>query len=362
MSEAIKKSLPASLDRGEGGSGGDETIIKIENSSKLAVIELSTKAVKMIIGDTRSINGEFDFADYKNFAELTNTGESNSADNIIDFDIFFKKVFPAVDKMLNIARGYKVGAVYSVATAVYRSAIEREKILEYIKDKFGLNVRIISKEEEALASFDAFRFSGKKYIGAGVENILMIDQGGGSTQVLVRKGSDLEFNYSVDLGTVSLKNEMANILKNDGSLADALKTIRSKIKERLEIPLEKHSIGHDIDCCVGLGTAITRSTGVRSNKYQHGMVLAKNKIAEKIEMIGEEIMLTEKKYLDFIFKTYNKPIDYKYFDNTLSMFLGLPIYLEIMDKYKADKIIVSGTALRYGIFWQKASKINSLSI
>ena len=40
-------------------------------------------------------------------------------------------------------------------------------------------------------------------------------------------------------------------------------------------------------------------------------------------------------------------------DNILNSRLSLPMYLEIMDRFKLEEVVVSNTGLFYGIFLEK---------
>lgn len=59
---------------------------------------------------------------------------------------------PAIIKMRNILKQEQVDVVYSVATAAYRTAKNRDEIISFVKERTGINVRILSKKEESMAT------------------------------------------------------------------------------------------------------------------------------------------------------------------------------------------------------------------
>ncbi|MBK7336636.1 MAG: hypothetical protein IPJ00_10865 [Saprospirales bacterium] len=96
--------------------------------------------------------------------------------------------------------------LYSVATAAYRTAINRDEIISKIREECGINVKILSKKEEALATLTAFAFSKPSTVNLSqTDKVIMIDQGGGSTELTLFQGSELIDSYSLNLGTTVLK-------------------------------------------------------------------------------------------------------------------------------------------------------------
>ena len=99
------------------------------NDSKIAVLELSTKAVKLLIGkdqDAIKSSSVFSFDNFLRNADKTETGKGLNAQNEMDMRYFQRKVMPAIIKMRNILKQEQVDVVYSVATAAYRTAKNRD--------------------------------------------------------------------------------------------------------------------------------------------------------------------------------------------------------------------------------------------
>ncbi len=84
------------------------------------------------------------------------------------------------------------------ATAAVRTAQNREKFLEKVRELCGLSVEVISGEEEAEIGI----------LGAlGNADGGVIDVGGASTEVVVKKAGALVYKKSVDVGVVRLKDK-----------------------------------------------------------------------------------------------------------------------------------------------------------
>lgn len=149
---------------------------------KIAVLELSTKAVKLLIGknqDEIMSMEKFSFDNFLREAQKTETGKGLDSQNVMDMNYFDTRVIPTIKRMKQIMREEEVNVVYTVATAAYRAAKNREDILSVIRQKIGINVRILSKKEESLATLFAYSISTSYKMDLNnSSHVIMIDQGG----------------------------------------------------------------------------------------------------------------------------------------------------------------------------------------
>ncbi len=108
----------------------------------------------------------------------------------------------AVASFFGQAKGEGAEEVYAFATAAVRSAQNRLSFLERVEGLCGLKVEVIAGETEAEIGL----------LGAlGEEDGGVIDIGGASTEIVVKKQSKIVYKKSVDLGVVRLKDECENI-------------------------------------------------------------------------------------------------------------------------------------------------------
>lgn len=328
-------------------------------NAKIATLELSTKAVKLLIGkDQEQIKTStfFSFDFFLRNADKTETGKGLNAQNEMDMQYFQRKVMPVIMKMKNIMRKEGVDVVYSVATAAYRTAKNRDEIINYIKNRAGINVRILSKREESMSTLVAYSLSTSYKLELNNSpHIIMIDQGGGSTEVSVFDNMTLAGSYSINLGTTALRNILFLEAETDTSIEEALKKSDQKIKERLTVlykNMENIMYSNGDTFCVSVGTAITKATGKKKNAAQHDTILSKLQIEDKIAKSNERILqqfdtVGELNNFDFEASQGNKELD-----RIITMRLGLPMFISLMERFNISKIHVSGTGLWYGIYYQ----------
>ena len=337
------------------------------NNPKIAVLELSTKAVKCLIGKDQDVirNATIDEFNFQNFirnANKTETGKGLDSQNEMDMSYFERNVLPTIRNWKRVMQTENVDVVYTVATAAYRTARNRDEIVSFIKNKTGINVRILSKKEESVSTMFAYLFSSKyKQEMLTSEHVIMIDQGGGSTEVSVFSQNDLINSYSINLGTTALRNILFLDSDRCTPVGEALSRSDQKIKERL-ITFYKNmgeAMTSDTESfCISVGTAITHATGGKNNAAQHDRVMTREKIEDCINACTEAILsqfdtVGDLNDFDFEASKVNKKLD-----DQITMRLGLPMFLSLMDKFNIKEIHVSGTGLWYGIYLQHLHNIS----
>ena len=62
---------------------------------------------------------------------------------------------------------------------------------------------------------------------------VMVDQGGGSTEVSVFNQGELEGSYSINLGTTALRNILTKDVSPDTTMRDALRKSDQMLRERM---------------------------------------------------------------------------------------------------------------------------------
>lgn len=338
---------------------GKTILNPFNETGNYGVLELSTKAVKLLIGNKAQIlKNPFNFDYFLRQSEKTETGKGLDADNVMNLDYYWNCVIPAIKKMLYIADNENIGILYAVATAAYRTAKNRTEIIEMIRHECGINVQILSKKEEAAATLSAFLFSCPRHISIGAAQIgLVIDQGGGSTEICLFKGNQGEIldTYSLNVGTTVQKNMLFQNINAQTSLKDAFEMNEILLKKRLTPLYNLPSLKENkIDFCVALGTAITTATHKVGNARQHGTILTLDKIKETIHNIDQILNIRYTNMLE-LWRDMEKRKHIREnpsLDNTVIMRIGLPFYAEIMTHLGINELVVSGTGLWYGVYFE----------
>ncbi|MCW5800212.1 MAG: Ppx/GppA family phosphatase [Nitrospira sp.] len=122
---------------------------------------------------------------------------------------------------------YQVEATAVVATSAVRDAGNRQQFLDLIAHETGLEVEIISGEEEARRTTLGIR-SG---LPAGVTDMLAVDIGGGSTECILDRPGQPLIVRSIDIGVVRLSER---VLHSDPPTGEELRQAHDWIRTETE--------------------------------------------------------------------------------------------------------------------------------
>ncbi len=330
---------------------------------KIAILELSTKAVKMMWGEMRRLTYGFDFSHFHNLSNLTNTGDCLDKNSNLEVGKFKQYVLPSIESLLQEAKKEKITHLYCIGTAVFRNAQNIQEILDLLKKETNLEVKIISPVTEAQLSLSAFLWSSAIIVAEFKKDIIMMDQGGGSVQICWFERDEnltysLNTNHDFSLGTTTLKKMLLNDFANDTPLEDAFQEMEDYIDKTMGKYFKKLSqeMGNAVKSCFAMGTAITKATGKTSNRNQHLTHLTKKQILDVIQYSEKEILKNYENIED-IQHDMGFSSNKNELEHLVIMRLGLPMYIKMMETWNVPEIVVSGTALRYGLYWQKLQEM-----
>ncbi len=311
---------------------------------KIGVFDIGTRAIRLLIGDSENLNYR------KNFGLLTWLGEGFDAEGKLNWD----KIIKTFDVMRDfLIEGEKEGVeVYiTVATAALRKAKNRDQFVNAIRDLFGLEVIILNDEEEAYLSLLSAFCHFQNQIEEG-QPIILIDQGGGSTEISCGELLASRFHFrgliSLDLGSLKLKKMFLSKpeLTVFESYLYILRYIEETIAQQKEFPELQ---GRNPTQAFGMGSAITNITGVKGNRKQHGRVIT----LERMNYILNSRLSSYKQSnvkLGKLIEDAKKYGHYEDLERELLSIYGLPVYQHLLKSFHLDRLTVCGYGLRYGVF------------
>lgn len=103
----------------------------------------------------------------------------------------------AISDYVTICRESEVERIESIATSAVRDASNGDAFIAELRERFALSARVLDGEEEARLT----------YMGATAEHppsepTLVVDIGGGSTELIVGTGREIAFHASLQAGVV----------------------------------------------------------------------------------------------------------------------------------------------------------------
>lgn len=237
-----------------------------------------------------------------------------------------KRAFLALQSFQETIQKYKTSKTICVATSALRDAPNGKLFVTWIKKELQLEIEIIDGKKEA------------KYGAIAVNNLLpdtegiTIDIGGGSADLaLIKKGKIVD-TYSLDLGTVRLKELFFDKGK---PLEEAIAYIHSALEA-----LPGHFSHHR---AIGIGgTARTLSKSImKSTQYPLDKLHAYRYEAAEQHEYFEKIYRSSAKGLKCF------PLKYSRFDTIRE---GTLIFDELLKHMGVEEVVTSSVGVREGIF------------
>ncbi|MBI4687983.1 MAG: Ppx/GppA family phosphatase [Nitrospirae bacterium] len=163
----------------------------------LASIDVGTNTFRLLIAEADG-NGIMEI-----YSEriITRIGEGVSLDGLLKKEAIARGI-GALKRFAGVISRYRIDALSAVATSAMREARNREDFLKKAKDEAGIDVRIISGEEEARKTFLGM------ITGIPVsDTALTVDIGGGSTEIIAAKNTEPLYLKSLPYGVVYLTDK-----------------------------------------------------------------------------------------------------------------------------------------------------------
>lgn len=219
---------------------------------KYAIVDIGANSVRMIIYDIDTENGNFTpVYSARNMLGLAayKDGERLSADGI-------GKLSAVIRDYLARANSIPCDKFSAFATASLRGLSNSHDIIELIKERFGVDIDIISGEEEATYDFDAIRYRfGKDVFPHGV----VVDMGGGSTEMILFENERAVSLVSMQLGCVMLgKKFIPDIKKALFPCGEQSESIINYTEETLAQNISFRNKGENVYLIGGTGRAIAK--------------------------------------------------------------------------------------------------------
>lgn len=193
-------------------------------AARVAVVDLGTNSTRLLVADVRG--GEV--TEVARRTSVTRLGEGVDATGRLDE--------AAVERVCETLAGYRAaidelaaGRTVAVATSAVREAENGESFRRLVLERFGIDARTISGEEEARLTFLGAT-SGRR---AGEGPVLVLDIGGGSTELVVgAPGEEPAFHASTPAGSVrQTERHLADDPPRPEQVAGAAEEVRLIIEE-----------------------------------------------------------------------------------------------------------------------------------
>ncbi|HEX2084112.1 MAG TPA: Ppx/GppA phosphatase family protein [Solirubrobacteraceae bacterium] len=302
---------------------------------RVAVVDIGTNSTRLLIAEVE---------DGRVTRELTRQSRVTRLGQGVDLtgalaDEAMHRVFAVLDDYRAAIDAHAVDRTTAVLTSAVRDATNGARFTETVRTRYGLDAETIPGAEEAALTF----------LGATSERdpdqpgeSVVIDIGGGSTEVVVGRGQDVSFFVSMQVGVV---RQTERHVHSDPPEHDELTALAAEVEEivHTEVPSEvRERVEHAI-AVAGTATsaaAIDLALDPYDPDRVHGHRID---VARLEELLARLAQMTNEKRRDVVGL---------HPDRAPTIVAGVVILLEVLRAFGIDRVEVSehdilrGAALR----------------
>ena len=280
---------------------------------KFAAIDIGTNAARLLIGEVRMTNLGLQIQKLGYYRSPLRLGDDVFSKGKISASKL-KQFIQTMQAFQLLATAHQVTALRTVATSAMREASNNKKVAKEILQQTGLQIEVISGEEEAQLIFNAFELL---HLGRQAQYIV-VDVGGGSTEISVFEEGKRRASQSFELGTLRLLNQ-----KVAPNIWDTFKTW-----------IQTHAKVQEAHIVFGTGGNINRALKMLPNKS------AKISLKDLVQLHGKLSPLTLNQRIEqFQLKA----------DRADVIVPALEIYIAALSALEQEHIVVPKIGLADGI-------------
>jgi len=189
---------------------------------RVAAIDMGTNSTRLLVADV--VDGRIEVV--RRESQVTGLGRGVEISGQLSTEAL-ESVFAATRDYLAIIGELGVADTFAFATSAARDADNSAAFIAELRERFGLQARILDGGEEAELTYLGARG------GCGDGTTMIIDIGGGSTEIVVGSDGEPVFNASLQLGVVRhterhlhadppQTNELESLSEDVGDAIDAV--------------------------------------------------------------------------------------------------------------------------------------------
>ena len=308
------------------------------STRRFAAIDIGTNTILMLIAELEG-NGAFRVLDDQ--AEIARLGEGVDRTRRIGSGGEERSV-GVLKSYLKRCRGLGVDEIVAVGTSALRDADNAGDFKARLRQELGLDLRVLSGEEEAAYSYLAVQ----RGLPLEGKEVLVVDVGGGSTELVWGEGDVVRRTVSLDLGSVRLTERfLISDPVREEECAELSKTIDREI-EQLRVHWQ---IGHSLDTMVGIAGTFTTLAAIEKGLRQyshsevHGSRLSRDEVQRQLRLFKGKTLSQRKEIAG---------LEPKRADVILA---GALLIDRIMAFFLVDQATVSDQGIRYGLLHERLS-------
>jgi exopolyphosphatase / guanosine-5'-triphosphate,3'-diphosphate pyrophosphatase len=159
---------------------------------KVAAIDCGTNTVKLLIGDLPDVAVRE--------MRIVRLGQGVDATGRLAAEAL-ERTFAALDEYAALIAEHGATRIRFCATSATRDAANADVFVAGVRSRLGVEPEVVSGDEEAALAFDG---AVRNLRTPPEDPVLVIDIGGGSTELVLGSGAGVQASVSMDIGSVRL--------------------------------------------------------------------------------------------------------------------------------------------------------------
>jgi exopolyphosphatase/guanosine-5'-triphosphate,3'-diphosphate pyrophosphatase len=299
-----------------------------------AAIDVGTNSVKLHVGE-RLEDGEW--RPMVDRSEITRLGEGLGQNGRLGEEPI-RRTVAAIVGLTDDARDAGAEAIAAVGTAGLRQAANADVFLEAVREQAGVEVEVISGEEEARLSY----LAAASVLAVGAGRLGVFETGGGSSQFTFGESGRVEERFSLDLGAVPVTERFGlDRAVGEETVAAARQAIAAELGVLDGRP--------PLDVLLGIGGNVTNLAGVQLGLERHDPGRIRGLQLEAAE-VDRQIELYRTRDADG--RRGIRGLQPKRAEVILA---GACIVRTVLDKLGRESLTVSDQGLRHGLLLERFS-------
>jgi exopolyphosphatase/guanosine-5'-triphosphate,3'-diphosphate pyrophosphatase len=216
--------------------------------TRVGVVDIGTNSTRLLIAD---VADDAAVTELQRNSEVTRLGEGVDATGSLKPEAM-ERVFVVLERYRAAIERHGVEVTTGVLTSAVRDAANGGEFVTAVNERFGVNARVISGDEEAQLTF----------LGATSESharssdpVVVVDVGGGSTEFVIGTGREVEFHVSTQAGVV---RQTERHLHHDPPAPDELEALAADVRRVLGdgVPRARRARVRDAIAVAGTATSL----------------------------------------------------------------------------------------------------------
>ena len=293
---------------------------------RLGVLDVGSNTIHLQVVDGHLGGPPIPNSSHKSVIRLTEYLDESGAITELGID----RITDAIQSNMKSAQHLDIDELLAFATSAIREATNSDDVIAHVNKACGIDLQVLSGEEEARFTFLAAR----RWLGWSSGDLLVLDIGGGSLEIARGAEEDPIFKTSMQLGAGRLTRQF---LKGDPFTSKSLKALEEYLEEKIE-PLASSLSTFEKDNAAGTSKSFRTLAKLSQNLYpKFGQHLTLNALDELVPRL-QGLSLEKRKELQSVSA-----------ERAPQIVAGAMVAKQLMQTLELKEIRICPWALREGI-------------